>query len=248
MTPGRLTFLYPHLFRAVRAGGVSSTPRLPGLVRCNGTFAKRRGKAVDPSPLLGDQMKTINLPPPGEGTEDGRIAEAPQGTDQGYDTIPVVEEEAKTSETPQASETTAKTEPPKEEKKEETAAQERTKKVREEAKQSGPLEAVLHMEPPEKVAGQHPTIKPPPYVHHFDSYSLVKQLQDGGYTQEQATTAMKGIRTLLAQNLDVAQSSLVSKSDVSNVRFTSAAGLLVHETNWCAGNISVYGRLLGIER
>lgn len=81
----------------------------------------------------------------------------------------------------------------------------------------GPLEAVLHLEPPQKVARQHPAMSPPPYVHHFDSYSLVKQLQDGGYSPDQAIEAMKGIRALLAQNLDVAQESLVSKSDVENV-------------------------------
>lgn len=95
-----------------------------------------------------------------------------------------------------------------------------TRQIREDAKQSGPLEAVLGMEPPRKVARQHPSMSPPPYVHHFDSYSLVKQLQDGGYSPDQAIEAMKGIRALLAQNLDVAQESLVSKSDVENVSFT----------------------------
>ncbi|PHH72667.1 hypothetical protein CDD80_4390 [Ophiocordyceps camponoti-rufipedis] len=73
-----------------------------------------------------------------------------------------------------------------------------------------------------------PQMAAPPYVHHFDSYSLVKQLQKGGYTEEQATTAMKGIRALLATNLDVAQESLVSRSDVENV-----------------GKLSVYGGVLG---
>jgi hypothetical protein len=93
--------------------------------------------------------------------------------------------------------------------------------AREEAKQSGPLEAVLHMEPPEtktKTTRPGPAMCPPPYVHHFDSYSLVKHLQEGGYSQEQATTSMKAIRTLLAENLEIAQSTLVSKSDVENVR------------------------------
>lgn len=107
---------------------------------------------------------------------------------------------------------------------------------------AGPMDAVLHMEPPppptpppspEKAsaadagAGQ-PTpqqqddnnprhlMTPPPYVHHFDSYSLVKQLEGGGYTQAQAITAMKAVRTLLAHNLDVAQGELISKGDVEN--------------------------------
>lgn len=83
---------------------------------------------------------------------------------------------------------------------------------------TGPMDAVLHMEPPEnaKPEDKPPHLTPPPYVHHFDSYSLVKQLEDGGYTQDQAITAMKAVRTLLAHNLDVAQGGLISKSDVEN--------------------------------
>jgi hypothetical protein len=83
------------------------------------------------------------------------------------------------------------------------------------------MDAVLHMPPPEehwtiKPEDKPPHLTPPPYVHHFDSYSLVKQLEGGGYTQAQAITAMKAVRALLAQNLDVAQGGLVSKSDVEN--------------------------------
>lgn len=62
-----------------------------------------------------------------------------------------------------------------------------------------------------------PHLAPSPYVHHFDSYSLVRQLEAAGFTPEQAITSMKAIRKSLAQNLDVAQESLVSKSDVENV-------------------------------
>ena len=81
--------------------------------------------------------------------------------------------------------------------------------------QSGPMEAVLHIPPPE--SSHHPHISTPPYVHHFDSYGLVKELEAGGYTKEQAITLMKAIRGILALNLDVAQEGLVSKSDVDNV-------------------------------
>ena len=81
--------------------------------------------------------------------------------------------------------------------------------------ESGPMEAVLHMPPPE--VSHHHHLSTPPYVHHFDSYTLVKQLETEGYTREQAITVMKAIRGLLAQNLDFAQDGLVSKSDVDNV-------------------------------
>ncbi|KAK2605393.1 hypothetical protein N8I77_008232 [Diaporthe amygdali] len=83
---------------------------------------------------------------------------------------------------------------------------------------SGPMDAVLHMEPPEaqKPEDKPPRLAPAPYVHHFDSYSLVKQLEVGGFTQTQAITAMKAVRALLALHLDKAQGGLISKSDVEN--------------------------------
>ena len=61
-----------------------------------------------------------------------------------------------------------------------------------------------------------PHLVPTAYIHHFDSYTLVKQLTTGGYTLPQAILSMKAIRKLLASNLDVAQSGLVSKADVEN--------------------------------
>jgi hypothetical protein len=81
---------------------------------------------------------------------------------------------------------------------------------------SGPMEAILQMGSPEEPRHKLPHLAPPPYVHHFDTYSLVKQLEAGGYTHFQAITVMKAVRSLLAQNLDVAQDGLVSKSDLEN--------------------------------
>ncbi|KAG5999118.1 hypothetical protein E4U43_002269 [Claviceps pusilla] len=72
-----------------------------------------------------------------------------------------------------------------------------------------------HMPLPDKMQ-THPHMTPPPYVHHFDSYSMVKLLEEGGYTRDQAVSSMKAIRTILGGNLEVAQRSLVSKSDVEN--------------------------------
>ncbi|KAI9837162.1 MAG: hypothetical protein M1838_004885 [Thelocarpon superellum] len=61
-----------------------------------------------------------------------------------------------------------------------------------------------------------PHLHAPPYVHHFDTYTLVRDLERGGFTQDQSVTAMKAVRGLLALNLDVAKEELVSKSDVEN--------------------------------
>lgn len=86
---------------------------------------------------------------------------------------------------------------------------------------SGPMETVLEMPMPESAEEQNaakpPHLQTPPYVHHFDTYTLVQQVQEGGFTAEQAITSMKAVRGLLALNLDVAKEGLVSKSDVENV-------------------------------
>lgn len=63
-----------------------------------------------------------------------------------------------------------------------------------------------------------PHLQAPPYVHHFDTYSLVQDLEKGSFTPDQSVTLMKAVRGLLAINLDVAKEGLVSKSDVENVR------------------------------
>ena len=84
-----------------------------------------------------------------------------------------------------------------------------------------PLETVLHMEAPTASKSdehKHSHLHASPYVHHFDTYTLVRDLEKGGFTQEQSVTVMKAVRSLLAVNLDVAKEELVSKSDIANVR------------------------------
>ncbi|KAL2039111.1 hypothetical protein N7G274_008160 [Stereocaulon virgatum] len=85
-----------------------------------------------------------------------------------------------------------------------------------------PLETVLQMGPPMmENHDEHkaPHLHAPPYVHHFDTYGLVKDLENGGFTEDQSVTMMKAIRGLLAVNLDVAKEGLVSKSDVENENY-----------------------------
>ncbi|KXX75254.1 hypothetical protein MMYC01_207081 [Madurella mycetomatis] len=108
------------------------------------------------------------------------------------------------------------------------------------AKKGSPMDEILHRTPPPDTSSSAPSppsgqslnptiaatgtttsqktphLTPAPYVHHFDSYTLVKQLTAGGYTLPQAIISMKAIRTILASNLDAAQSGLVSKADVEN--------------------------------
>ncbi|EMC96538.1 hypothetical protein BAUCODRAFT_89601, partial [Baudoinia panamericana UAMH 10762] len=61
-----------------------------------------------------------------------------------------------------------------------------------------------------------PHLEPSRYVHHFDSYGLVKRLNDGGWSEDQSVTAMKAMRLILADNMDLAKEALVSKSMVEN--------------------------------
>ena len=83
------------------------------------------------------------------------------------------------------------------------------------AAKAQPLAKVLHLDSPSG-RPKHPHLEPPPYVHHFDTYTLVKDLQSGGFTQAQSVTLMKAVRSLLAVNMDLARAGLVSKSDVEN--------------------------------
>lgn len=82
------------------------------------------------------------------------------------------------------------------------------------------LETVLHMDAPNtKDTEEHKLshLQLPPYLHHFDTFTLVRDLQKGGFTEAQSVTLMKAVRSLLAINLDIARQSLVSKSDIENV-------------------------------
>jgi len=92
--------------------------------------------------------------------------------------------------------------------------------IGETARNPNPLETIKQMGAPtvEKVEEHEaPHLQARPYVHHFDTFTLVKNLQGGGFTEDQSVTIMKAIRGLLAINLDVAKEGLVSKSDVENV-------------------------------
>ncbi|KAJ5980109.1 hypothetical protein N7481_007407 [Penicillium waksmanii] len=107
-----------------------------------------------------------------------------------------------------------------------------SKDVGEEMSQRAPyanqsaFEEVYHMPSPstyltpsgEPIASgeKPPHLSPAPYVHHFDTYSLVLDLHRGGYTNEQSITIMKAVRSILQNNLDFAKQSLTSKSDEEN--------------------------------
>ncbi|KAI0555035.1 hypothetical protein F4679DRAFT_246234 [Xylaria curta] len=223
MSTARLTFLYPHLFRAARRAESATQPtktryrsrpcRSNPYIRSISTSTRtaqaafeRHGTAVEPLPVLPDVVElpqpdkiASRSPDPSPSDAEKAAAESNEGPDEPHE--PDVPPGDATKGLPTDGNDSASAAP-------QQAA------VNETVQQGGPMEAVLHMPPPD--VSRHPHISKPTYVHHFDSYTLVKQLQAGGYTQVQAITAMKAIRAILAQNLDVAQDGLVGKSDVDN--------------------------------
>ncbi|KAF4979466.1 hypothetical protein FZEAL_4325 [Fusarium zealandicum] len=221
----RLTFMSPHVLRAVR-----TAPRAAAFARHRGTFARRRGKAVEPHSALSETSRPLNSSPGIIGGTASRpepdlpAAQQPSEPTQPDNAASTIEASSQSYSTQSGEATSSKARPKEKETETETgtAQEERSRQTRDEAKQSGPLEAVLHMETPETMRAG-PAMCPPPHVHHFDSYSLVRQLQDGGYSHGQARTTMKATRSLLAQNLDIAQSTLVSKSDVENETYLFSA-------------------------
>ncbi|KAI1504199.1 hypothetical protein F5X99DRAFT_53792 [Biscogniauxia marginata] len=237
MPTARLTFLYPHLFRAIRFGesaAQKTNPRYrspPGHPKtCAAAFStsprtrqavfERHGKAVEPPPAPTDGVKlpqSEKTASSASGSEsEGQKKPKPQAERPAKDPKESADAAAKSDKTT----TTTTALPAGAEKTGTTSASASTtpspQQAATEAKmqESGPMEAVLHMPPPDLPSHRH--ISTPPYVHHFDSYTLVKHLEAGGYSRAQAITVMKAVRALLAQNLDVAQEGLVSKSDVDN--------------------------------
>ena len=111
-----------------------------------------------------------------------------------------------------------------------------------------PLETVLYRETPtQDNLSEHkpPHLQAPPYVHHFDTFTLVRDLQKGGFTQDQSVTLMKAVRSLLSLNLDVARDGLISKSDVENVQLSlSSPHSYISNLTSPSGNIPLPRRLL----
>lgn len=85
---------------------------------------------------------------------------------------------------------------------------------------SNPMDTVLQMPAPGESAEdgkeKPPHLATPRYVHHFDTWGLVQDLEKGGYSHINSVDIMKSMRLMLAENLEVARDALVSKSNVEN--------------------------------
>lgn len=228
MAAPRLTFLYPNLLRSIRSCEPATRQSLANPVhrtaaRCRTgfhtthqsqqeTFAQQRyGTANEPK-----------LPPPPKPKKDfeptQNITQELQSTETKRDPRPAEQEPKKDADT--SPERVAPPDPPVEETSTPPVSQDAQTPPEQSAEastQQNPLDAVLSIPPPsETTEHKPPHLATPPYVHHFDTYTLVRNLEGGGFTQDQAVTVMKAIRSLLAINLDIAKEGLVSKSDVEN--------------------------------
>lgn len=223
MAAPRLPFLYPNLLRSVRSCEPSPRSlRLPSKPsaafhssrRCEqDTIPRRYGPANEPRipPELPKEV-AANLSG-GRWTNDG----APKRTGKEKDEKEPQEmkkgEEAPTGDAKQEARTD------REDKQEAVKAEQQGS-----ADTENPLESVMNMPsppsalPPVRV-GESRHLQPPPYVHHFDTYSLVKDLEKGGFSEAQAVTVMKAVRAILQDKLELAEQSLTSKSDIQNEQY-----------------------------
>jgi Protein of unknown function (DUF1640) len=82
------------------------------------------------------------------------------------------------------------------------------------------LDRVLDLQSPtmDHEDDKPPHLQAPRYVHNFDTWTLVQNLQKGGFKVDESTVMMKAVRGLLADNIELARRALVSKSNVENVR------------------------------
>ncbi|KAJ9603351.1 hypothetical protein H2200_012129 [Cladophialophora chaetospira] len=229
MAAPRLPFLYSNFLRAVRScepttrGSlrVSSVPAAKLPPKANLHTSARRDQ--DTIPQRYGPAASHNLPPPPKPSEQSRALQEPA--------------EKQNEESKHASQKSSRRRGPTAENVgqdepvesnatyvDETSMTEKRHDIDVENKEpldNKELDLILSIPSPSELkegdAPRHPHLEPSPYEHHFDTYSLVRQLADKtAYDVAQATTLMKAVRLMLALNLDVAKEGLVSKSDIEN--------------------------------
>jgi hypothetical protein len=212
MSASRLTTLFPSLFRTTplvaRRTSVRQRPRFSASASCfhssgaqtNPSRPERYGTAKPPPAHLkgeeaakdGDEGKPVDEQPP--------IPEGRSLSQKSNSAAAVPAPESVKAEQPSPSPSTAKDVPDAE------------------ASSPKPLDTVLDMPSPAEEEDQTPPhLQAPRYVHHFDTWSLVRDLDKGGFSELESVTLMKAVRQILADNMELARRALVSKSNVENV-------------------------------
>lgn len=204
MAAPRLPFLWPMLWKPSAVPLKRARARAPPSkrtltttsYRCVETPIQRYGKAHEPAPHLREEIsKSEPVPPkiPHDPAKD--VEEEEEDHDSHIPTeTPSTPAKASSIDTPPPYTPPA---PPK-------------------TGEPKPLDSVLHMPGPSEEEHKPPHLKTPPYVHHFDTYGLVRQLSKSTYTEAQSVTLMKAVRGILIENMMLARQGLVSKSNVEN--------------------------------
>jgi coiled-coil family 90 protein len=212
MNPLRLTNLSTQLFR--HAEFASSTPlirqrRTPASAAAFFHISRQRAQGSRP-----ERYGTAKRPPP-------HLSEGTAETSDKEPAEPALTEEASSEKEVESESTTseAKALPPQEPKASPVSFPSTAESVSgESAKSASSLDRVLDVSSPhEPEESKSPHLQAPKYVHHFDTWGLVKDLEKGGFSQDQTVTLMKAVRSLLSDNIDLARNGLVSKSNVENV-------------------------------
>lgn len=237
MSLHRLTFLYPHLWKnaRVQAPGLPTGPlclkrKRPSRSKFStasqhreDTFPQRYGTAAEPLPIstpTSDQperTKTLadaiekEVKSPGAPKQEKRSSPSQakdESTTTSESSVKIASEPTKSS-TDDAAAAAANGSSPQPT----PSAVSRETMIK-------PMDRLSQLEvsaPSEDADHKPPHLQAPPYLHHFDTYTIVRDLQKGGFTHDQSVTLTKAVRSLLAVNLDIARQGLVSKSDVENV-------------------------------
>ncbi|KAJ6121990.1 Protein of unknown function DUF1640 [Penicillium capsulatum] len=236
MTAPRLPFLYPNLMRAVRSRrheqetyqrryGPAVEPNLPPPSRPKGQVSPPETE-LEPNETEGDEPAAQNnlelSQPDAEGTRDHVADAAGSSLSEQVAANATIGGSGETDQR-QANEAHPDNSESSPEFIQPANAGEEMSQMPPYANHSA-FDDVYHMPSPSTYltpTGPSPGDKPPhlspaPYVHHFDTYSLVLDLSRGGFSNPQSVTIMKAVRSILQRNIDYAKQSLTSKSDVEN--------------------------------
>jgi Protein of unknown function (DUF1640) len=219
MATPRLLFLYPNLYRAIRSCEPTTyrsirTPPAKSTCR-KANFHTSRHRAQDIYQSRYGPAASPSLPPPPKPSESLLSRKEQEGKTEAANAVSPKEKRATKADASNASEKAAQTT---QRGKAVIDSKNKVEPLKTEESQNSANMLVTIPSPSEIKEGsnKHPHLEASPYEHHFDTYSLVQQLAQDDFTQEQAVTLMKAIRLMLAMNLDIAKESLVSKSDVEN--------------------------------
>ncbi|ORY03579.1 hypothetical protein BCR34DRAFT_573462 [Clohesyomyces aquaticus] len=223
MAAPRLPFLWPLLYRPIKPAGTLGPSRItarnihlpnpvapapppapPAARRPQSTVAQRYGTAQEPAPHFREgnlsEASLDMLPKPSTGKPSPSSDAAEDADDE--DAFPPSSPSSTPSSGPRVF-SAAEATPPRS-----APAPEPVKGT-----ETNPVDTVLEMPSPDK---KPPHLSTPRYVHHFDTYTLVRDLSTHGFTPDQSVILMKGIRSILTSNMTLARESLVSKSKVEN--------------------------------